>query len=180
MRVITGEKKGRKLAAPMGLATRPTSEMTKEAVFSAIQFEIEGANFCDLFAGSGQMGIEALSRGARRAYFVENSSEANSCIRENIKSLELADESEIISGDVFTFIKTTSVTFDIVFLDPPYNSQMLHELLPLIGEKVSLGGVILCETEKREETPSEAGKFTKVKEYKYGKAKISAYRRKGI
>ncbi len=180
MRVITGEKKGRRLAAPMGLSTRPTSEMTKEAVFSAIQFEIEGANFCDLFAGSGQMGIEALSRGARRAYFAENSSEALSCIRANVKSLELEDKSEIYSGDVFTFIKTTSAVFDIVFLDPPYNSQLIEELLKLMGNRVSPKGVILCETEKREETPLKAGSFEKVKEYKYGKAKISAYRRGDI
>ena len=180
MRVITGDKKGRKLEAPYGLNTRPTSEMTKEAVFSAIQFEIEGSCFCDLFAGSGQMGIEALSRGARRAYFVESSSEAISCIRENVKSLGLQEVGEIISGDVRTFVKTTTAKFDIVFMDPPYNSELIEEILPLIAEKMSDGGVILCETEKREETPDEAGKFIKKKEYKYGKAKISAYRRRDI
>ena len=180
MRVITGSKRGRKLNSPMGLSTRPTSEMTKEAVFSIIQFEIEGAVFADIFAGSGQMGIEALSRGARNAYFVENASDAIDVIRENIKALGFEDCSQIMRQDAESFLKSVSATFDIVFLDPPYNSQTLNTVLPLIASKMSDGGIILCETEKNEETPPEAGAFSKVKEYKYGKAKVTAYRRREI
>ena len=95
MRVIAGDKKGRRLVTPEGLDTRPTSDKVKEALFSIIQFELAGAHFLDLFAGSGQMGIEALSRGAERAVFVDMGRKPAECIRQNLKALELSDRAEV-------------------------------------------------------------------------------------
>ncbi|MEG2144812.1 MAG: 16S rRNA (guanine(966)-N(2))-methyltransferase RsmD [Oscillospiraceae bacterium] len=178
MRVITGLSKGRKLESPRGTETRPTSEMTKEAVFSMIQFEIEDAVFGDFFAGSGQMGVEALSRGAKQVVFVENARDAINVVRNNVTAVDGNEISQIITEDIFSYIKTCNIKFDIVFLDPPYKSGILPDLLPLTAYKMSGGGIIICETERTEDTPDDAGEFQKVKETKYGKAKISCYRKK--
>lgn len=178
MRVITGLSKGRKLESPRGTETRPTSEMTKEAVFSMIQFEIEGAVFGDFFAGSGQMGVEALSREAKQVVFVENARDAINVVKNNVAAVGGNEISQIITEDIFSYIKTCNIKFDIVFIDPPYKSGVLDDLLPLITAKMSGDGIILCETEKTDDTPADAGEFTKTKENRYGKAKISCYRRK--
>ena len=176
MRVITGTARGRKLLTPEGLDTRPTSDMVKEAVFSIIQFEIEGAVFLDLFAGSGQMGIEALSRGARFVSFVDSSRDAQNVILKNLETTGFKPKARVAMMESGAFLKSTSETFDIAFLDPPYNSGLIEQMLPLVAEKMALGGIILCESEKREELPDEAGSFKKLKEYRYGKIKLTSYR----
>lgn len=176
MRVITGSAKGRKLAAPEGLATRPTSDMAKEAVFSIIQFEVEGAAVLDLFAGSGQLGIEALSRGARLAVFVDTRREAINCVLENLAATKLAPNARATQNDAASFLLTSKDLFDIAFVDPPYQSGVFEKVLPLLAGRMSAGGVILCETEKNEQLPDVAGTFTLKKEYRYGKAKITTYR----
>ena len=176
MRVITGTARGRKLLTPEGLDTRPTSDMVKEAVFSIIQFEIEGAVFLDLFAGSGQMGIEALSRGARAVSFVDNSREAQNVILKNLEVTGFKPKAKVAMMESAAFVKATSDTFDIAFLDPPYNSGLIGQILPLLAEKMAPGGIIICESEKREELPDEAGSFKKHKEYRYGKIKLTSYR----
>lgn len=177
MRVITGTARGRKLEAPQGLETRPTSDMTKEAMFSIIQFEVEGAAVLDLFAGSGQLGIEALSRGARSAVFIDASREAHAVILDNLTKTELKERARVSMTDAASFLKTSRDEFDIAFLDPPYNKGLLDELLPLVAERIHPAGIILCETERGETAPEAAGPFTRRREYRYGRAKVTTYRR---
>lgn len=180
MRVITGFARGRKLQAPPGLDTRPTAEMTKEAVFSIIQFEIEGARVLDLFAGSGQMGIEALSRGAKFCVFVDNQKACLGIQRENLMSTQLQGHAKTMCTDVFSYLRECRDEFDIVFADPPYNSGMLEKLLPMLSGVMSESGAILIESDKTEQMPEWAGEFALKKEYRYGKAKISLYRKEQV
>jgi len=178
MRVITGSARGRKLLALEGMDTRPTSDMVKEALFSIVQFEVEGAVFLDLFAGTGQIGIEALSRGAHSVCFVDSSREAQRVILKNIETTGFKAKSKVSAADSLTFIKSCSERFDIAFLDPPYNKGIIPEILPFVAEKMAPGGIIICETEKTEQLPDEAGCFAKLKEYRYGKIKLTSYRSK--
>ncbi|HWP52415.1 MAG TPA: 16S rRNA (guanine(966)-N(2))-methyltransferase RsmD [Clostridia bacterium] len=176
MRVITGTARGCKLAAPQGLDTRPTSDMAKEALFSIIQFEVEGSAVLDLFAGSGQLGIEALSRGARSAVFVDASREASQAITHNLEHTKLKERARIVMMDAAAFLKTVREPFDIAFLDPPYNKDLIATVLPLLVCCMNPGGIIVCETERGETLPEASGVFTARKEYRYGKAKLTTYR----
>lgn len=176
MRVITGTARGRKLTAPQGLDTRPTSDMAKEALFSIIQFEVEGSAVLDLFAGSGQLGIEALSRGARSATFVDASRVANQVIQQNLEHTGLKGCARVVMMDAATFLKTLREPFDITLLDPPYNKGLIDAVLPLLAPCMNPGGVIVCETERNEVLPEAAGTFSVRKEYRYGKAKLTTYR----
>jgi 16S rRNA (guanine966-N2)-methyltransferase len=178
MRVITGTARGQKLAAPQGMQTRPTSDMTKEAMFSIVQFEVEGAEVLDLFAGSGQLGIEALSRGARRAVFVDSSREAQEIVTQNLQKTHLSDRARVVQGEAESFLASTRDTFDMAFLDPPYQKGILERVLPSVAAHMRAGGIIICETERGETLPETAGSFVRVKEYFYGKAKVTTYRLK--
>ena len=175
MRVITGIARGHRLVAPEGLDTRPTSDKVKEGVFSSIQFELEGAYVLDLFAGSGQMGIEALSRGAERAVFVDSSAKAVKCVIENLKGTKLDKQAEVITRDSYDYIRLTSQTFDIIILDPPYRQGHIPKLLPLAAAKLRDGGFIICEYEKEAGEPEapECMKLRKV--YSYGKINVAVF-----
>ena len=177
MRVITGTARGRKLIAPEGLETRPTSDMAKEAMFSIVQFEVAGARVLDLFAGSGQIGIEALSRGASGAVFVDSSKAARDAILFNLKSTGFEGRSALVFAEAESCLKSCRDRFDLVFLDPPYQSGLVERCLPLVAGLVRPGGVILCETARDETTPEAAGVFGRKKEYRYGKAKVTTFRR---
>lgn len=176
MRVTTGLARGRNLEAPQGLDTRPSSDMTKQAVFNIIQNYVEGAVFVDLFAGSGQMGIEALSRGAKTAIFTDTSNKAIEVIKANLKHCGLMEQARVAQMDAKSFLQGASQKFDIVFLDPPYQKQMIDEVLPILVSKMAESGIIICETERNEQLPEEAGNFVRHKTYLYGKAKITVYR----
>lgn len=173
MRVITGIARGRRLNAPDGLDVRPTTDKVKEAVFSAIQFEIEGTYVLDLFAGSGQMGIEAISRGASRAVFVDSSQRAIRCINNNIRSVGFERQSEVISRDSYDYIKLTRNVFDIIILDPPYHHNHIDNILPFAAKKVKDGGLIICEYESDADEPAVPEDFTLRKTYHYGKINVS-------
>ena len=179
MRVITGTARGRKLVSPVGYDVRPTSDMAKESVFSILNFDIEDKVFLDLFAGSGQMGIEALSRGAKKAIFIDNSREAQKVIAQNIKLTGFEDKSRLDYKDFKTFLTANREIIDIAFLDPPYNKNIIDEALPLLSDSMSEEGIIVCETDKKEELPQESGDFKIHKVYQYGRAKITVYRRNG-
>ena len=155
MRVTTGLARGRTLVAPQGMDTRPSSDMTKQAVFNIIQNYVEGCTFLDLFAGSGQMGIEALSRGAKHAVFVDAASKAVEAVRANLKHCKLSDQAKIAQMDAASFLKSTTTRFDIVFLDPPYQQKIIDAVLPMVVGQMAPQGIILCETERR---PSSAWK----------------------
>ena len=145
MRVITGSARGRRLETLEGEDVRPTTDRVKEAVFSIIQFETEGRVFLDLFAGSGQMGIEALSRGADSAYFVDNSKKSVETVKRNLKTTKLEDRAKVFQMDYRSFLAANSKSFDIVFLDPPYKTGALQDSLELVTAAVKDTGVIIAE-----------------------------------
>ena len=120
MRVITGIARGRRLKEPQGLETRPTTDRVKEGIFSSIQFEIEGRRVLDLFGGTGQMGIEALSRGAAHCTFVDLRKEAVGIIRENLKLTGLEGQATVVQRDALAFLTRCREKYDVIFLDPPY------------------------------------------------------------
>ena len=186
MRVITVTARGRRLETLRGESTtRPTAERVKEALFSVIQFEIEGRQVLDLFAGSGQLGIEALSRGAAGCVFVDSSRGAAEVIRRNVKAAGLSEQSRVLTQDALGYLQRPGETFDIAFLDPPYASGLLEKALALTVPVMSAGGVILCESDTDTALPETvaactAGEpFVLVRTYRYGRVKVWLYRRQG-
>ena len=177
MRVITGTARGRKLQTPAGTAVRPTSDMVKEAVFSIIQFEVEGARVLDLFAGSGQMGIEALSRGARSCVFVDNAKDSLAAVRENLRSCNLAHSARVMAGDALSFLRQyQGEPFDIVFVDPPYAGELSAGALSALSPHISPSGIVLCEADRDVALPEIVGSLILKKQYRYGKTKVAQYR----
>ncbi len=177
MRVITGSARGMSLRTLEGETTRPTSEKVKEAVFSAIQFEIEGARVLDLFAGSGQLGIESLSRGAKSAVFVDSDKNAVKIIQANIEKTGFGDKSEVFAKDYSAFLNMNVRKFDIVFLDPPYAAGFMEKALDRVSDFVDDKGIVICEHSCRETLPDAAGALAKYREYKYGKTAVTIYRK---
>lgn len=151
MRVITGTARGTNLASVPGDGTRPTADRVKEAVFSMLQFDIEGRDVLDLFAGSGQLAIEALSRGAERATLVDMAREATDVIAANAKKTHLLGRCRILNTSFSSFLRGAAgrETYDIIFLDPPYDSNMLPKALRAIDEGgiLAAGGTVVCETD---------------------------------
>lgn len=164
MRIITGTARGVKLETLEGEATRPTAERLKEALFSMIQFDVEGRDVLDLFGGSGQLGLEALSRGAASATFIDSSREAADIIIGNSRNCKLFDKCRISAMDSLAYLRSAAgkQDFDIIFLDPPYAAGLMSDCLRLIadGGILAEGGVIACET--AEEAPPKKKK--KIKE----------------
>lgn len=175
MRVITGIARGRRLVAPEGLDVRPTTDKVKEGIFSAVQFELEGADVLDLFAGSGQLGIEALSRGAKHAVFVDSSQRSISSVRENLRTTKLDGQAEVICRDSYDFIKLTPMAFDLIILDPPYRHNHIGNILPFASKKLRNGGLIICEYESDADTPAAPEGMLLRKEYKYGKISAAVF-----
>lgn len=177
MRVITGTARGTRLVTLEGMETRPTGERVKEAVFSMVQFEMEGRRVLDLFAGSGQMGIEALSRGAKSATFVDSGAQAVQVIRQNLEHVRLAEKATVAAEDFQLFLSRAAVPFDVAFIDPPYSRGLAERSLPLVAEHMSPQGVIICETNRDDPMPESAGGFALVQKRDYGRTTIRLYRR---
>jgi 16S rRNA (guanine(966)-N(2))-methyltransferase RsmD len=175
MRVITGTAKGKPLKSLTGRDTRPTGDRIKESIFSVIQFEVENSVVLDLFAGSGQLGIEALSRGAEKAYFVDNNAKAISIIRENLEYTGF-DEVSVSKLPYNAFLRMVQDNFDIAFLDPPYEKGIIAKALPLLIPKMSNDSVIVCEHEKRLCLPEQVDGFYIDKVCEYGSMSITIYR----
>ncbi|MEE0859783.1 MAG: 16S rRNA (guanine(966)-N(2))-methyltransferase RsmD [Acutalibacteraceae bacterium] len=177
MRVITGMAKGKRLKTLEGQDVRPTTERVKEAVFSIIQFDIEGRVFLDLFSGSGQMGIEALSRGAKSAVFIDSKRESINVIKQNLDNTGLSANAKVLNTDSLAFIsREQTEKFDLAFLDPPYNTGLLQKALPLTALQMKKTGTIICERPIDEEIPQKIHGFTLDRNYRYGKIMISTYR----
>ncbi|MCR4925170.1 MAG: 16S rRNA (guanine(966)-N(2))-methyltransferase RsmD [Clostridiales bacterium] len=176
MRVITGSARGRKLQTLEGRDVRPTTDKVKEALFSIIQFEIEGRRVLDMFAGSGQLGIEALSRGAKNATFIDASKRAVEIIKANIKATGFENVARVVNNDSVLEVKTSLETYDLAFLDPPYSTGLIQKALPVVAESMAQGGIIICETPSGEELPENVGDFKLNKIYKYGKTWLQLYR----
>lgn len=179
MRVITGKARGVQLKTPEGMKTRPTTDRVKEALFSIIQFEIPGAKVLDLFGGTGQLGIEALSRGASSAVFVDAAEPACKLIRENLKRTQLDQQGRVIRGDYMDFLKRNREQFDIIFLDPPYAEVFLENALKCITEIDILqsNGIIVTERPLDKELPWEYEGYQRSRDYKYGKTLLTVYRK---
>ena len=179
MRVITGKARGVLLKTPEGLKTRPTADRVKEALFSIIQFDLPGAKVLDLFAGTGQLGIEALSRGASGAVFVDEDEAACRLIRENLKRTNLSADAQVVRGDYLNYLKSTKEKFDIILLDPPYAEVFLENALKMITEIDILqsGGIIVAEYPVGKELPFEFCGYTRSRDYKYGKTMLALYRK---
>ena len=150
MRIITGTHRGKKLLALEGEQVRPTTDRVKESLFNILQFQLEGRRFLDLFAGSGQIGLEALSRGAAHCVFVDAAKESVRVVEKNIQSTGLGDRAKVVNLDFAAYLRTCRERFDIAFLDPPYRTGLLERALPLVAEHIAPGGVILCENPKDE------------------------------
>ena len=180
MRVITGTARGRRLKELPGRETRPTTDKVKESIFNIIQFDIEGRNTLDLFAGTGQLGIEALSRGAARCTFVDARREAAALVRENLAHCGLADRARVVQGDALAFLTGCREKFGLVFLDPPYASGPLEQSLELLAEIdiVAGNGIIVCESGAEAALPELSAPYEKGREYRYGKIKLTLYHRR--
>ena len=179
MRVISGSARGRRLKELPGMDTRPTTDQVKESIFNIIQFDIEGRRVLDLFAGTGQMGIEALSRGAAHATFVDLAPAAAKIVRENVKLTRFSDVSRVVQSDWRAFLSACREKFDLIFLDPPYKTDQLENAMQTIAaiDILSEHGIMICESPLDKELPDLAAPYEKGKEYRYGKIKVTLYRR---
>ena len=179
MRVITGKARGIVLKTPTGMATRPTADRVKEAIFNIIQFDVPTASVLDLFGGTGQLGIEALSRGANRAVFIDEREDACRLIKENLKRTKLEAFGRVIRSDYMSYLKTCKDKFDIILLDPPYAEVFLENSLKMITEIDILqsGGIIVTERPFGKELPWEFPGFSRSRDYKYGNTVITIYRK---
>ena len=179
MRVITGKARGVTLKTPDGLQTRPTTDRVKEALFSIINFDIPGSRVLDLFGGTGQLGIEALSRGAKSAVFVDAGEPACRLIRENLKRTKLEADGRVVRSDYMAYLNRCREQFDIVFLDPPYAEVFLENSLKRIAEIDILqsNGIIVTERPLGKDLSVEMEGFTRSKDYKYGNTLLTIYRK---
>lgn len=177
MRVITGSARGKRLVTPVGRDVRPTPERVKEGLFSALQFDIEGRRVLDLFAGSGQLSMEALSRGAASAVLVDNSAASVKAARSNIEICGFEEKAKIVQLDYAAFCAMCRDTFDIVFLDPPYNEGLLMPAIKAVLPLMSDYGFIVCEHPPEVELEETVGGFAIWRTYRYGKVLVSVYRK---
>ena len=180
MRVITGTARGRRLKELVGMETRPTTDKVKEGLFSVIQFDIEGRRVLDLFAGTGQLGIEALSRGARECVFVDQRRDAVALVKENLELCRLSDKAKVHLGDGLAYLKSGE-KFDLIFLDPPYASGLLEKALADITafDICREHGIIVAESAEDTVLPPVEAPYRLYREYHYGKIKLTVYHRGG-
>lgn len=174
MRVITGTARGRRLKTPENYDIRPTTDNVKESVFNIVQFDIEGRRVLDLFAGTGQLGIECLSRGAESVVFVDKSRDALNIVRDNLKTCGF--KAQVVQEDAESFLRHCG-KFDLIFVDPPYDSGLYAPVLRAVNtfDILSDGGIIVCEARREERLPDMDAPYLKSREYNYGKVKICIY-----
>ena len=179
MRVIAGTARGTQLKTPEGMQTRPTIDRVKEALFSIIHFDLPGAKVLDLFGGTGQLGIEALSRGAASATFVDQAEPACRLIKENLRRAKLENGAKVVRGDYMEYLSRCREEYDIILLDPPYAEVFLENALKRITEIDILrsGGIIVAERPVGKDLPWDFPGFTRSKDYKYGTVLLTLYRK---
>ena len=176
MRVITGTCRGRKLLEPAGMDVRPTTDQVKEALFNIVQFDVEGRKALDLFAGTGQLGIEALSRGAAECVFVDSARDSVRLVQENLRRCGLA--ARVIQCDALGFLRTRE-KFDLIFLDPPYGTGLDAEAMEAVKEFdiLSMGGIMVCESRPEAVLPEFPAEYGSTRTYRYGKIKLTVVTR---
>lgn len=179
MRVIAGTAKGIRLSTPEGMRTRPTTDRVKEALFSIVQFDLPGARVLDLFGGTGQLGIEAMSRGAAKAVFVDSGREACQLIRSNLKKTHFEAQAVVVQSDYMEYLNRCRERFDLILLDPPYAEVYLENAIKRITEIDILqsGGIIVAERPLGKELPWEFEGFSRSRDYRYGKIILTLYRK---
>lgn len=180
MRVISGEKKGFKLKAPKGKDTRPTEDRIKESMFNILKNIDESSLALDLFAGSGSIGIEFLSRGANMAYFVDKSNFSIKAIKDNLDHTDLLSRSKIIKNDSIKAIKLLgkkNIKFNYIFIDPPYESDLINKVVENIWKEniLAKGGIIILEHEKKLYLPNKMHGLEKIDERNYGSKSLTFY-----
>ena len=180
MRVIAGKARRIQLKTIEGNNTRPTTDRIKETLFNILQPEIYDATFLDLFSGSGGIGIEALSRGAEHAVFIENNSEAIKCIKDNLAVTKLINQAEVMKADACAGIRQLKgrTPFSIIFMDPPYYKNMFSDALLSVDENELLkeDGIIVVEHDTVDKFPDNMGRLYKSREKKYGNTTITFYK----
>ena len=173
MRIISGVARGRKLKEPSGFDIRPTSDMVKESIFNIVQFDIEGRRILDLFAGTGQLGVEALSRGAKSAVFIDSSPAAVKLIKENLKLCGFIDQASVYTREALLFLENNE-KFDLIFIDPPYDTPLAGKTIQKIikFDKLDTNGIMICEMRVDYSVSGVIEPYFIRKEYRYGKTKI--------
>jgi len=175
LRIVGGKYKGRTLVAFDGEKIRPTADKVRESLFNILQFKIAGANFLDLFSGTGAMGIEALSRGARKVTFNDCSKQSIAVLRKNLEKLKVEEEYVVKNTLAQTFLTGNTEKFDVIFIDPPYNSGLILEVLPLAKSALSDDGIIVVEDERP--TCIEVDGLLRSDERKYGRVYLTFFKR---
>ena len=177
LKVIAGKNRGYKIKFLPSKKTRPTSNIVKESIFNIMQSDIAGSRFLDLFSGSGQIGIEAISRGAKQVTFVDNDYYCINTLRSNINKLNILQQCTIIKSDVMIYLDECDNDFDIVFLDPPYSVGLVEKTLNNVMKNVKKCDIIV-ETDKSEILDNKYLDTYIQKEYYYGRKKLTVYKRK--
>ena len=181
MRIIAGKAKGRKLISPATMETRPTLDRVKEAMFSTIQGYIPEAVVVDVFAGTGSLGLEAASRGAREVYLIDKSSVTYPLLKENVENLKFNDFCHTLnmdSYDALRMLNNKNKKFDIIFIDPPYCKEMIPEAIKIIEDNNMLqeDGIIVTKIDSIEEIYEGYGKIKLTKSKKYGNTTVCFYK----
>ena len=179
MRVVAGRARGTVLKTPEGMLTRPTADRVKEAMFSIVQFDLPGAAVLDLFGGTGQLGIEAISRGAKNAVFIDSNENACRLIKENLRRAKMEKEGSVIKADYLSYLSGCKEKFNIILLDPPYADEFLENSLKMITEIDILqsGGIIITERPFGKDLLVEFSGFSRSKDYKYGNTLVTLFRK---
>jgi len=189
MRISGGTAKGRRTATKSlltknseGERLRPTSSKVREALFDILRNKIEGASFVDLYAGTGTMGLEALSRGAERSFFVEPDDLRIRTIKNNVLGLGFLEQAAVEKGRAYEFLQKATAeneSFDIFFIDPPYDSEEIEKILPLLGEEglVNEDGIVIVEHFFKRHVPEKAGRLKMKRNYRYGDTMLTLYRK---
>ncbi|MDX9887672.1 MAG: 16S rRNA (guanine(966)-N(2))-methyltransferase RsmD [Anaerovoracaceae bacterium] len=178
MRIITGKYRGRRLETPRDYSVRPTSDRVKEAIFSMISQDIDQSIVLDLFAGTGSLGLEALSRGAKHCYFIDNERESIRLLKSNISYCKADNEATVFVGDFKYAMSKIKEAIDIAFLDPPYETKFLDEALEQVSRQgfMAPGGLVITEHGPKKIMPDSIGSLEKIKEKKYGQVHVTIYR----
>ena len=179
MRIIGGDARGRTIVAPAGAKTRPTQDYVRESLFNIIRWDVEDARVLDLFAGTGALSLEALSRGAKSAVFVDSRDDACKVVRENLAKTRLEGLGKVVRSDYLSYLHSCRETFDLIFLDPPYAEVFLENSLKTISQIdiLSDSGIIITERPFGKELPAIVPGLVRYRDYRYGKAAVTIYRR---
>ncbi|HCF70573.1 MAG TPA: 16S rRNA (guanine(966)-N(2))-methyltransferase RsmD [Syntrophomonas sp.] len=182
MRVIAGIARGRRLKAPPGDTTRPVTDMIKEALFNVWGQRVQGAAFLDLFAGSGSMGIEALSRGAQTVIFVDNNARAVAVIKDNLQNCHISEGFEVYRNDVFRAIdilQNRGAKFDIIYVDPPFTNEVIFDKVIKILDEAQIleqNGIMVIRTYKKKTLPVSLSNLSQYRKNDYGESVLHYYR----